>query len=430
MRTIPEMAAVMQGLFGETAERLGRESGFIQRQRVLSGSSYAQTLVFSWLSNPASTMSELSQTAGSLGTRISKQGLQERFGESSARFMRSLLEAALEQWVEASGCGQGVLKRFEYVEVVDSTTVVLPEVLGGLWPGCGGDGGSAALKITVAWDLRRGGLRLELSAGRQHDQRAALAQARAEVGALRLTDVGYFNLQRLAELSAQGSYWIIRLKSQTTLYTQQGQPWEWVSHLRQTTSNQVSLDVQVGAKRLAARFCAKRLSPQAAARRQAQLREYAHKKQRPISERSWLLTLWLVCITNVPTSLLSFAEVMLLLRVRWQIELLFKLWKSHGLLDEWRSAQPWRILTEVYAKLLALLLQHWLVLLTLWDLPNRSLVLAAQLIRKFAYPLALALSNPDFLSQVLAALQHALPLCCMSTLRSSPHTFQLLAASP
>lgn len=420
----------MQGLFGETAERLGRETGFIQRQRVLSGRSYAQALVFGWLSNPASSMSELSQTAGSLGTRISKQGLQERFGERSARFMRSLLEAGLGHWVEASGCGQGLLARFAYVEVVDSTTVVLPEALSATWPGCGGDGGSAALKISVSWDLRRGGLKLELSAGRQHDQRAELAQAHAEVGGLRLIDVGYFNLQRLADLDRQGSYWIIRLKSQTNLYTQDGQLWDWVSHLAQTTGKQVSVDVLVGAKRLPARFCAQRLPPQAVARRQAQLRESAHKKQRPISERSWLLTMWLVCITNVPARLLSFAEVMLLLRVRWQVELLFKLWKSYGLLDEWRSAQPWRILTEVYAKLLALLLQHWLVLLSLWDLPNRSLVLAAQLIRKFAYPLALALAKTDFLAFVLLALSHALPVCCMSTLRSSPHTYQLLAASP
>src|SRR5258707_4858069 len=48
MRTIPEMAAVRQGLCGETAERLGRESGFIQRQRVfswLSKSPYARALI-------------------------------------------------------------------------------------------------------------------------------------------------------------------------------------------------------------------------------------------------------------------------------------------------------------------------------------------------------------------------------------------------
>ena len=42
---------------------------------------------------------------------------------------------------------------------------------------------------------------------------------------------------------------------------------------------------------------------------------------------------------------------MVLLRVRWQIELLFKLFKSHTQVDTWQSQKPWRILCEVYAKI-------------------------------------------------------------------------------
>jgi hypothetical protein len=177
-----------------------------------------------------------------------------------------------------------------------------------------------------------------------------------------------------------------------------------------------SAQVLVGAQRLKTYLYAKRLSPSAVARRQAQLRLSAHKKQCPISPQAWLLTLWAVCITNASPDLLSFAHVMLLLRLRWQLELLFKLWKSYGLLDEWCSTNPWRILTEIYAKLLALLLQHWLTVVGLWHLPNPSLVLAAQLIRKFAFS--------------LACLFRALPSCTMSSLHNAPHTFQLLPASP
>jgi hypothetical protein len=430
MPTIPELAGIVQGLLGETAERLGRETGFIQRERQINGSSYAQTLVLGWLSNPNSSMSQLAQVASSVGKRISKQGLDERFGESSARFMRALLEAGLSQLLEGTPCGQGVVERFTYVHVLDSTTIRLPDSLAQEWAGCGGDGGQAALKITVNWDLRCGGLQAELSAARVHDQAVKLAQANPARGSLRLTDVGYFNLQRLAELDALGGYWIIRLKSQTTLYHSDGQSFDWINHLQTTQAQEVSLEVQVGAKPLLARLCAKRLAPQVAARRQAQLRIAAHKKQQPISARSWLLTQWAVCITNAPADLLCFEQVMVLLRLRWQIELLFKLWKSHGLLDEWRSANPWRILTELYAKLLALLLQHWLSLLGLWQVPNRSLPLAARLIQKFALALAIALPHPPFLSTVLARLQAALPACSMSALRKAPHTYQLLLAFP
>jgi len=45
-----------------------------------------------------------------------------------------------------------------------------------------------------------------------------------------------------------------------------------------------------------------------------------------------------------------------------------------GAIDEWQTANPARILYELYAKLLDMLVQHWLLLLSCWDDPHRSLV--------------------------------------------------------
>ena len=46
--TIHQLCNQLQKLLIEDAERLGRESGFIQRQRKLTGASFAQTPRF-WL---------------------------------------------------------------------------------------------------------------------------------------------------------------------------------------------------------------------------------------------------------------------------------------------------------------------------------------------------------------------------------------------
>ncbi len=89
-------------------------------------------------------------------------------------------------------------------------------------------------------------------------------------------------------------------------------------------------------------------------------------------------------LTNVPRRRLSAEQVLVILRLRWQIERLFRLWKEHGHLDEWRSKKPWRILCEVYAKLAAMLIQHWLIQLGCWQEPHRSLVKAAQMVRREA----------------------------------------------
>ena len=60
---------------------------------------------------------------------------------------------------------------------------------------------------------------------------------------------------------------------------------------------------------------------------------------------------------------LRFEEALVLLRERWQMELLYKLWKQHGQVDEWHTRDPWRMLCELYAKLLGVTLQHWLIVL-------------------------------------------------------------------
>lgn len=134
-------------------------------------------------------------------------------------------------------------------------------------------------------------------------------------------------------------------------------------------------------------------------------------------------------ITNVPPRLLTLAEAFVVMRVRWQIELLFKLWKSHGQVDCWRSGKPNRILCEVYAKLLAMVLQHWIVLVSCWAYPDRSLVKAAQLIRDHACELASARCRPERLTEVLETIGRILKHTARLNRRhNQPATYQLLLA--
>ncbi len=102
---------------------------------------------------------------------------------------------------------------------------------------------------------------------------------------------------------------------------------------------------------------------------------------------------WTILITNVPLARLSLEEALVLARCRWQIELLWKLWKSVGKVDTWRSAKPYRILSEIYAKLLGCLITHWLMLLECWQAPNRSMVKARQAVQWMAPLLALGVAG-------------------------------------
>ncbi len=59
----------------------------------------------------------------------------------------------------------------------------------------------------------------------------------------------------------------------------------------------------------------------------------------------------------------------------------FKLWKQVGQADVSRSEQPWHVLCDIYAKLLGLVMSHWLMIVGCWHLPSRSMVKAINAIR-------------------------------------------------
>ncbi len=428
MTTIAELGTVLQELLTTTADEVGRASGFIRRQRKLSGSSYAQALVFGWMSNPASTMSELSQAAATVGVSISKQGLDARFSERSAGFMKDLLERAISRMIEGEAVSSGVFAKFQEVHVQDSTSISLPEALRESWCGCNATGtGSAGLKISVDWELVRGSITgIHFQAAKAHDQHSPLTEQDGSAMSIHLRDLGYFNLKHFARQARADRYFLSRLKASCKRFTVDGQAVDWAMCRQQCPHDHLDMPILVGAARLPCRLLAWRVPTEVADQRRQQLQANAVDHTRPVSQPRWQTADWSIYITNAPCALLTLAQAQVLGKVRWQIELLFKLWKSDGLLDEWRTADPWRVLTECFAKLLALLIQHWCILLGAWQRPNRSLHQAIQLLRKHAFHLAVAVSHFDRLCQALSVIQRVLPTCQMSSLRKRPHTFQLI----
>jgi len=109
------------------------------------------------------------------------------------------------------------------------------------------------------------------------------------------------------------------------------------------------------------------------------------------------------------------------------------LWKQQGQIVEWRSHNLWAILCKVYAKLMAMVFQHWLMLLGCWQTPDRSLVKVPQAVRTFAPLLTSALSGLASLSALLERLQAILQGCRshMNPRKAHPNTYQqLLALDP
>jgi hypothetical protein len=121
-------------------------------------------------------------------------------------------------------------------------------------------------------------------------------------------------------------------------------------------------------------------------------------------------------------------EVRVLMRVRWQEELLWKLWKQYAKLDTWRSEKAERIETEIYAKLIAVLIEHWLTIVGCWHNPKRSLRKAQQVCQWMSNGLSQALQGKMDLEELIEDILKPMQNGCRVDARSkNPSTYQYIA---
>lgn len=437
MTTIPQVSQAMQTLLTSAAAAADAKLHYTKRpdQAKFTASTLVQTLVFGWLAHPDATLEQLTQCAARVGVTVSTQAIDQRLNLCTAKLLQHLLGASMQHLIAAEPVAIPILQRFTGVRVQDSTTIVLPDALKAHWAGCGGSTAehtAAALKCGVQLDLLTGSLSsLDLADGRASDQRLPLQQAALPKGSLRLADLGFYDLSVLAGLSAAEVYWLSKLEPATLISTATQDPCPLLAYVeRLGPVEQWEEPVWVGkGRRVHARLLLQRVPQEVADQRRRRIRKAARDKGVTPSAAALALAGWTILITNIPATLLTLAEALILIKVRWQIELLFKLWKSHGKVDAWRSEKPERILCEVYAKLLAMVVQHWVLVVSCWAHPDRSLVKAAQVVREHASALASARARLEHLREVLSTIQCILKRTArMTTRRKHPNTYQLLLA--
>ncbi len=432
METITQVANEMQQILGPTSNQVAEACGFSQRASKVTGSVFLQTLVFSTLEDPDWRYSELVAAAENAGVRVTKQGLAQRFSEESVALARGVLERAVQRAIQTEPTALPLLERFKGVYIRDSTIIALPTELEEVWAGSGSShGSSAGIKLHTRLEVCGGQLGGPILApAREHDQASPFQDEALPVGALRMGDLGFFSLEQFAADDQAGVFFLSRYKTGTVLYDPDRQRIPLLAWLRKQTGDHFERAVRVGHKqKLACRLLVERVPPAVAAQRRRKLREYARKKKTPLTAELLELAGWTLILTNIPVELLTVPEALIVLRVRWQIELLFKRWKSLFKIDEWHSADPNRILTELYAKLLAVVVEQWILLTGIYACPHPSFWKAALVVRKFATALAWAVADADhaWLTRLLFRIScHFRQHCHLDHRRSHPSLYQLL----
>ena len=410
MTIVTDIAEAMQEVLTKRADELARETGFIKRQRKMTGSGFVQALVFGWLAEGEARLETLSQSCKNVSVTISRQGLHQRFTPEAARFLEAVLYESLSQVIRATPVETELLSRFKGVYVLDSTVINLPIELEDLWEGCQG----SALKLSVCWDLLSGELiEVDLQDAREHDQKSMLQFRTVPANVLRLTDLGYFKLDVLQDIANKGGLWVTRYKLKTTLLDEHHKQLDLENLLLSSEGDTIDLPVYLGAShQIPCRLIAQRIPDEALKQRQEQLKRWESKQQKQASAMKWALLGWSIYVTNANPEQLSTEEVVLMIRVRWQIELLFKLWKDVIDIDDWRTEHVWRILCEVYAKFIACIIQHWLMISGGIHSLDKSMTQATSPIQNWAWALAYALNVTHLLVPFIEHIGQILATSC------------------
>jgi hypothetical protein len=294
MNSVTQLTETLRQLLEEEANELAKESGFIQRERVLRGADFAQMLIFGWLSEPEITLDGLTQVIGRREVEITASGVCQRFTQAAADFLQRLLERLTRVRLQAEAVPTSLLKRFTAVIVEESSRISLPDELAGVWRGGGGSPGTsqAGLKLFVRWNVLSGELHGPLlTDGRQADAKSPFQDQEVPAGGLYLGDQGFFEQGRLRQwhqrTEGHRRYYLMRLPVGTALYTRSGHRLLLPGILPQQEGAAVELGVLVGQRaRVPARLILQRVPEEGAEQRRHRLRAEAHAHGREPSEQA------------------------------------------------------------------------------------------------------------------------------------------------
>jgi hypothetical protein len=335
------------------------------------------------------TLAQLAAKAAQLDTPVdvSPEAIHQRMNKQALAFLQDMMRQALAKAHTLERvCEEGLFTYFTKVYLADSTGFALPEALHKTFPGAGGSAAKAGAKIQAVWDYKNGVFgHFALTPWNLPDQRYIdTVVALARKGILFRFDLGYFKVKALASLATAGAYFCCRLNHQTNIYeTVAGRvgPVKLAEFLRTVAPALLCFEkaISIGATaHVAARLIAVRMPEAVVNARRRIARKNAKKKGYTPSQAHLTLMAWNLFITNVPPTIWTTATVLQVYPLRWQIELIFKSWKSYLHLASLTTKKAEPTLCYLYGRMLLILLTYALcpqIRAQLWMHKKRELSL-------------------------------------------------------
>ncbi len=370
----------------EELQKKASACGFYKRKCDFTPAMFFDILLYCASQTEAYSLSQVSTKVKTQHrVKITKQSIDGRFTEGAVAFVKEILKELLERQLSKVFCSD-FLSQFNHVRIKDSTRFTVPDKLREHFKGSGGNKGAsqAGVSIQYEYDARSGKiLDLNVTAGTRNDATdASETKTKINKGDLAIRDLGYYNLSVLTGFVDQGASFISRLNTSTHVFYPDTKE-------------------QIGFKQLYDQMCQKKLT-----RCDKQVlvgkgkleplrlivdivpdhvyEERIRKINKENKEKGWTTSdeykarcRFNLFITNVPNEDLTSEEALLIYRLRWQVELMFKNWKSVCKINKIQPMKYERFACLLFAKLILIMLNMQIICnLQVYYFKKRRLILS------------------------------------------------------
>ena len=347
-------------------ETLARQTGFKQRESKLSPHEFVDTLMFSELDHSQVSLqdccNDLSQQHQK---RYSKVALHKRFDQRAVDFLKSVLGEQLSNHpVVAPDC---LWNSFNRILIGDSCKFSVPAELATDYPGLynGRNGAKALMNLQYGFDLKSGRWQyLEFTKATENDQSHSRKIVNdVQANDLHIRDLGYVTHHYLQTITACRAYFINRIQPKwTVLQKQNNKRLDWKTVYRKIKKHNLSwieTEIVLGdTHQVTARLILSLVPESVYKERLAKAEQHARQKGHAVSEEYRIRSRFNAFITNIPNEKLSAEYVKKVYSIRWQIELVFKTWKSLSYIHKNKAVKKHRFECQLLAKFIWILL-NW-----------------------------------------------------------------------
>jgi len=357
----------------EEIETLAKDSKFVQRMGLIDGFTFLSLLAINSDDLASESLNDLTvKLELQDNVRIKKQSLNERFNQHAVSFLKNAIAELLKKQ-----CSKGkkllCCDQFKRILIKDSVCFQVDPSLAHYFPGSGGSGSTAAVRIQFEFDLVTGKI-IDLSLSGFIEQDANNSTMTLDVvneGDLIIRDLAYMHISALSGILERCGDFLCRLQTKRKVYQRFGDEIKEldfakiVEFMKKARVNKVEQIVFLDqSMTIEVRLFIYLLPPDICNERIRKYNENYKKKGRQPSKELITRAQLNLIITSAPDDYLDIETGWRAYSLRWQIELGFKIWKSLWKIDKVKKVKKERLECYIWSKLFVIILSLHILWIT------------------------------------------------------------------